>query len=291
MKAKPELLSPVFDLVSLRAAISAGADAVYFGLKGLNMRITAKNFELGQLKNIVKICHENNVKAYLTLNTIIYDEDMKKLEAMIKEAKKAKVDAVICWDPAVIMQARKITKGKIPLHISTQASVSNSEAARFYKKLGAKRIILARELNLKQIKDIKNKVNIEIECFVHGAMCVSMSGRCFMSQFVFGRSANRGDCLQPCRRSYIIKDKEEGFELELGNNYVLSPMDLCTLPFIEKLIEAGIDAFKIEGRARSPEYVKVVTECYRKAIDAYFDKKLTPELKQELMNKLRTVYN
>lgn len=288
MPKKPELLSPVFDFVSLRAAIDAGCDAVYFGLKELNMRITAKNFELGQLNKVVKLCHESKVKAYLALNTVVYDNEIERLKRIVEEAKKAKIDAIICWDAAVIEEAKK---AKIPFHISTQASVSNIETAKFYRKLGARRIVLARELSLKQIAEIKKKAGIEVECFVHGAMCVSVSGRCFMSQFVFGRSANRGDCLQPCRRNYIIRDIEEGYELELGPNYVMSPKDLCTLPFVEKLIETGIDAFKIEGRARSPEYVKIVTECYREAIDAYFEKKLTAQLKTKLMKKLETVYN
>jgi len=287
MKKIPELLSPVFDFTSLTAAINAGCNAVYFGIKELNMRITAKNFKLNEIKKVVDICHKNNIKAYLTLNTIIYDSELKKLKKIINEAKKAKIDAIICWDFSVINEARK--KG-IPIHISTQSSVSNSESARFYKKLGAERIVLARELSLEQIKKIKKEVKIDIECFIHGAMCVSVSGRCFTSQFLFGKSANRGDCIQPCRRSYLVKD-EEGCELKLENNYVLSPKDLCTLAFIDKLIEAGIDSFKIEGRARSPEYVSVVTKCYRDAIDAYFKNKLINELKKELIKKLKTVYN
>ena len=288
MLKKPELLSPIFDFTSLNAAISAGCDSVYFGIKELNMRINAKNFTLNEIKRVVDICHKNNVKAYLTLNTIIYDSELEKIKKILIGAKKAKVDAVICWDFSVINEARKL---KMPIHISTQASVSNLEAVNFYKKLGATRIILARELSLEQIKKIIKNSKIEIECFVHGAMCVSISGRCFMSQFVFGKSANRGDCIQPCRRRYLLKDIEEGYELELGNNHVLSPKDLCTLPFIEKLIESGINAFKIEGRSRSPEYVKTVSECYRKAIDAYFENKLTKELKNELMKELEKVYN
>lgn len=285
---KPELLSPVSDFTSLQAAISSGCNAVYFGLKELNMRITTKNFKLNELKKIVDICHKNKIKAYLTLNSIVYDSELDKLYKILKEAKKAKIDAVICWDLAVI---EKLKHYKIPIHISTQASISNSDSANFYKKLGAKKIILARELSLEQIKKIIKNTNIPVECFVHGAMCVSISGRCFLSQYIFNKSANRGNCLQPCRREYIIKDAEEKHELKLGKDYVLSPKDLCTLPFIEKLIEAGISSFKIEGRARSPEYVKTVTECYRKAIDAYFEKKLTKELKNELMKKLETVYN
>ncbi|MCX6707863.1 MAG: U32 family peptidase [Candidatus Woesearchaeota archaeon] len=291
---KPELLSPVSDFVSLKAAIDAGCDAVYFGLKELNMRVTAKNFDLFQLPKIVKKCHANKhkeVKAYLALNSIIYNNELERVERIIDQAKRAKVDAIICWDPAVI---DKVRKAKIPLHISTQASVSNIDSAKFYKRLGAKRIILARELSLKQIAEIRKKAGIEVECFVHGAMCVSISGRCFMSQFTFGRSANRGDCLQPCRRGYDVyrlKDTEEGFEFELGNNYVMSPKDLCALPFLDKLVSAGIDSFKIEGRARSPEYVKVATECYREAIDACVKREFTQQVRDRLMKKLETVYN
>ena len=283
---KPELLSPVFDFTSLNAAISAGCDSVYFGLKELNMRINARNFRLNEIKRVVATCRKNNVKSYLTLNTIIYGSELEKLKRILVEAKKAKIDAVICWDFSVIKGAGKL---KIPIHISTQASVSNLEAVDFYKKLGAKRIILARELNLEQIIKIIKNSKIEMERFVHGAMCVSVSGRCFMSQFVFGKSANRGDCVQPCRRRYLLKDLEEGYELELENNHVLSPKDLCALPFIEKLIESGIHAFKIEGRSRSPEYVKTVTSCYRKAIDAYFENKLTKELKNKLIHDLEKV--
>ncbi|MFO8016441.1 MAG: peptidase U32 family protein, partial [Candidatus Woesearchaeota archaeon] len=287
---KPELLSPASDFTSLRAAIDAGADAVYFGVKGLNMRATAKNFTAAQLDRAVRQCHDNDARAYLTLNNIVYSKELGKVRKIVSEAKKAGIDAIICWDPAVIGEARK---AGIPVHISTQASVSNPDSAMFYKRLGAERIIPARELNLNQIKEMRKKAKIEVECFVHGAMCVSISGRCFMSQHIFGRSANRGDCLQPCRRKYRVKleDVEEGHELELGEDHVMSPRDLCTLPFIEKLISAGIDAFKIEGRARSPEYVKTVTECYRSAIDAYSEGRLTRELKSDLMRKLGTVYN
>ncbi|MCK4520932.1 MAG: U32 family peptidase, partial [Nanoarchaeota archaeon] len=183
-------------------------------------------------------------------------------------------------------------KLKLKIILSTQASVSNSKAAEFFYGLGVKRITLARECSLEQIKAIKRKLpKLEIETFIHGAMCVSVSGRCFLSQEIFGKSANRGDCLQPCRRKYLIKDVEEGHELELGEEYVLSPKDLCCVDFIEKLIEAKIDSFKIEGRARSPEYVKVVTEAYREAIDAYHNKRLTNNLKKKLKEKLKTVYN
>ncbi len=282
---KPELIAPVGNWPMLVSAIQAKADAVYFGVKQLNMRITAQNFELSELKKVVDYCHKNKVKAYLTLNTIIYDNELEKLKKILREAKKAKIDAIIAWDLAVIESARKL---KLPVHLSTQASVANSLSANLFKKLGIKRAVLARELNLEQIKEIKkSNPDLELECFVHGAMCVSISGRCFLSQAIFKKSANRGECLQPCRRKYIIKDPEEGHELVLGNSYILSPKDLCTITFIDKLKKAGINAFKIEGRNRSPEYVKTVTECYRKAID----KKLTKIQINQLIKKLKTVYN
>lgn len=282
-----ELLSPVSDRVMLKAAIDAGANAVYFGLKNLNMRATAKNFTIEELPEIVKICHDNNVKVFLTVNTIIYNSELEEMKSVIAGAKAAGVDIIICWDMAVINECKK--QG-IAFHVSTQASVANTEAAKFYKELGAERIVLARECTLEQIKEIKKSSGIEIETFIHGAMCVSVSGRCFMSHHLFNRSANKGDCLQPCRREYKIID-EENNELILGNDYVMSPKDLCALPFLDKLIDAGIDCFKIEGRARSPEYVKVVTECYRKAIDAHKQGKFNKALVDELVEKLKTVYN
>jgi putative protease len=288
---KPELLSPVGDWPMLRAALQAGADAVYFGVKELNMRITARNFELSELQKVVNECYKHKVKAYLTLNTIVYENELGRVKRILHEAKKAKVDAVIAWDMAVIGEARRL---KIPVHLSTQAAVSNFEAVRYYNSLGIRRINMARECSLEQIREIaekikKNRLKIQIETFVHGAMCVSISGRCFTSQFLFNRSANRGDCLQPCRREYLVEGVEEGRKLLVGNNYILSPKDLCCLGFIEKLIEAGINAFKIEGRNRSPEYVKTVTECYREAIDSYFENKKIN--KSGLLAKLKTVYN
>ena len=286
---KPELLSPAGDYASLIAAIKAGADAIYFGIDELNMRMNAKNFKLNELNKIASLCHKNNVKAYLTLNTIIYDEEAKEVKKILDKAKKFKIDAIIAWDLSIIEEARK---RKIPIHLSTQASVANTNAAKLFKSLGMKRIVLARELSLEQIKKIKkNLPKLEIECFIHGAMCVSISGRCLISHSLFGKSANRGECLQPCRRKYKIIDIEEGHELELGESQVISPKDLCTLSFIDKLIKAKIDAFKIEGRNRSPEYVKTVVECYKKAIDSYFEKKFNKKLAEELINKLKTVYN
>ena len=280
----------------LVAAINAGADAVYFGLKEFSMRTGSKNFNIKDLNKIKQICRKKGVKMYLTLNTIIYDDELKKLEKVVK-AVKGKVDVIICWDMAVIRLCRKYN---IPFFISTQASVSNVETAKFYKNLGAKRVILARELNLKQIKKI-SKV-IDIECFAHGAMCVAVSGRCFTSQFLFGKSANRGQCLHPCRRSYtvkcseqvphsnakyVIRDKQEGYELKLQNDKVMSAKDLCTLPFIEEMKKAGITSFKIEGRNRDPRYVDTVVKVYRKALD----KKLTKDEIRLGIKLLKTVYN
>jgi len=287
-KKKPELLAPAAGWPSLRAAVSSGADAVYFGVSKLNMRANAKNFSLAELRKIVEFCHENNVKAYLAVNTIVYESELSNLRKILKKAKEANIDAVILWDIAVLEEAKKL---KLNIHLSTQASVANSSSAEFYRKLGVERVILARECTLKQIKKIKSNTKIEVETFVHGAMCVSVSGRCFLSQEIFGRSANRGDCLQPCRREYIIKDADEGYNLLLGKDYVMSPKDLCALPFIGDLIKAGIDGFKIEGRNRSPEYVMAVTSAYRGAIDDYFAGKLTKKKIEEYLEKLKEVYN
>ncbi len=277
---KYELLAPAGDFSMLSAAVNAGADAVYFGLKEFSMRANAGNFTIEDLEKIKEICRPKKVKRYLTLNTIIYNHELRKIEEIIKKV-KGKIDAIICWDASVISLCRKY---KIPFFISTQASVSNIESAKFYKKLGAKRIILARELNLKQIKEI-SKV-IDVECFVHGAMCVAVSGRCFTSQFLFNKSANRGECLHPCRRSYIVKD-DEGNELKIENSRILSAKDLCTLPFIEKMKEAGVKAFKIEGRNRDARYVDTVVRIYRKALD----KKLTEKEIEEGTKQLEKIYN
>ncbi len=275
-----ELLAPAGDFSMLSAAVNAGADAVYFGLKEFSMRANAGNFTIADLDEITKICKPKGVKRYLTLNTIIYNSELKKIEETIKKVKR-KVDAIICWDMSVIQLCKKY---KIPFFISTQASVANIEAAKFYKKLGAKRIILARELNLKQIKEI-SKI-IDIETFCHGAMCVAVSGRCFTSQFLFNKSANRGECLHPCRRSYTVKD-DEGNELKIENSRIMSAKDLCTLPFIEKMKQAGIKAFKIEGRNRDARYVDTVVRIYRKALD----KKLTKKEIEEGLKELNKIYN
>jgi putative protease len=293
---KPELLAPIQDYTSLTAAIKNGADAVFFGIKGFNMRAGAKNFTLNDLPKVVKIAHKNNVKTYLAINIIIYEEEIKKVEQVLRKVKKAKVDAIICWDFSVIQIAKKLG---IEVHISTQASISNSQSAEFYRKLGASRVVLARECTLEQIKKIRKKTKVEIEIFIHGAMCVSVSGRCFMSQFLYGKSANRGECQQPCRRKYIIKQIDGGKELELGEDYVLSPKDMCTMEFIDKVLDLNVDCLKIEGRNRSPEYVATVTKAYRTIIDFIYShnkkdknyKKQLEELKDQMMKKLETVYH
>ncbi|MBS3079618.1 U32 family peptidase [Candidatus Pacearchaeota archaeon] len=274
---KYELLAPAGDFQCLIAAINAGADAIYFGLQEFNMRQRAKNFKISDLQKIKKICQQKNIQAYLTLNTIIYDNEIKKLDSLIKKVKPF-VNAIICSDIAVMQLCKRY---KIPFHVSTQCSISNTETAKFYKKLGAERIVLARELSLAQIKKIAKIIPVEI--FIHGAMCASVSGRCFLSQQMFKQSANKGLCVQPCRREYIVKDPE-GNELKVNNNFIFSAKDLCTLPFFEKIKKSGVIAFKIEGRNREPEYVDTVVKTYRKAID----KKLS---KQEIKNSLKELNN
>lgn len=282
MKNDYELLAPVGNFAMLHAAIEAGADAVYFGVEGTNMREGARNFKLRELAKVKKICDgsERKVKRYLTLNTVVFDSELKKIERIIKKA-KGLIDAIICWDNGIIDLCRK---HEVEFHVSTQASISNGTSANFYKKLGATRVVLARELSLVHIKKI-SKI-ITVECFCHGAMCVSVSGRCFTSQFVHGISANRGLCAQPCRRAWDIVD-DAGNKLKLDNNRVMSAKDLCTLPFIEKMKKAGIKSFKIEGRNRSPEYVYTVTKVYRRALD----NKLSDAEIREGIDELKRVYN
>jgi U32 family peptidase len=289
----PELIAPVGDWPSLHAAIQNGADGVYFGLKDLNMRDNADSFELNELKKVVGCCHEKRVKAYLTLNAIVFDDEIAKVRKIVREAKKAGITAVICWDMSVLTIARE--EG-VSIHLSTQASVSNFEAVKYYAGLGVKRIVLARECSLEQIKKIileikQHGLEVEIETFIHGALCISISGRCFMSEYLFGESANRGKCLQPCRRKYHVTELEGEAELEIADGYVLSPKDVCTLPFIDKLVEAGIHAFKIEGRMRSPEYVAAVTRVYRDALRDHRDGTLTETKKTNYVKTLATVYH
>lgn len=285
---KPELMAPAGDWTMLTAAINAGADAIYFGVDKLNMRIKAANFTLKDLPKISRFCKKHSVNTYLTLNTIVYEEEIKELEKIIDRAKKFGIDRVICWDFAVAQLCRE---HKMPFCISTQASVSNSLSAKFFKSLGAVRIVLARECSLEEIKKIRKKTDLEIEAFIHGAMCISISGRCFMSHHLFGKSANRGECVQPCRREFEVYDPSIDKSMIIGEDYIMSPNDLCTIEFIDQLIEAGIDSFKIEGRKRSPEYVAKTVLIYRKAIDLYYEGKLTKEKKKEFLIELQTVYN
>lgn len=295
-----ELISPAGDWPCLRTALQAGADAVYFGAEGYNMRAASRSFTPEELPEVAIACREYGAKAYLALNTLIYDNEISGMLETVTAAKSAGIDAVICWDMAVIDACRR---EEMPFHLSTQASVSNYAAVRHYASLGATMIVLARELTLEQIKAVtdaikKDNLPVKIECFVHGAMCVAVSGRCFMSQDLFGKSANRGECLQPCRRKYRLTDTDEKFELDLGEDYIMSPKDLCAIEFIDELIEAGISGFKIEGRNRSPEYVQLATASYRKAIDACIAESNSPEsplrfrkTAEVLKDNLARVYN
>lgn len=302
---RPELMAPAGDMISLRAALDSGADAVYFGIVSMNMRANAKNFAVEDLPEIAEQCHKANAKAYLALNTIVFDNETELAESLIVAAAKAGIDAVICWDFAVVELA---LKHKMKIALSTQMSVANAHSiALLYKTFGICRFVLARECTLEEMHSIRNNLKkllgeesskIEIEVFAHGAMCVSVSGRCFMSQFAFGESANRGECRQPCRREYLIKDMREGKEFVLGQNYVMSPKDLCSLPFLEKVLDAGVDSLKIEGRGRSAEYVSEVTKCYRRFIDFYMENRNKPDfeekvkaLREELIEKADAVFN
>jgi len=287
-KNKPELMAPAGDWTMLRAAVSNGADAVYFGLDKLNMRAKAANFSVEQLPEIVSFCKDHRVKTYLTLNTIVFEEELSELEKIIIAAKQNEVDRIICSDLAV---ADLCYKHEFPFCISTQSSISNSLAADVYKRMGAVRIVMARECSLEEIKKIRAKTDLEVEAFVHGAMCIAVSGRCFMSHHLFNKSANRGECVQPCRREFEVYDSAIGKSLVIGKDYIMSPQDLCTIEFVDQLIEAGIDSFKIEGRKRAPEYVAKAVSVYRQAIDLYYENKLTKEKKKVLLTELEKVYN
>jgi putative protease len=252
------------------------------------MRVKASNFKVDDLQELTAYCKERDVKTYLTLNTIIYEDELDQLREIILKAKESGVDRIICWDFSVVQLCKE---AGMPFCISTQGSISNSLAAKFYKDLGAERIVLARECSIEDIKKVRALTDLEIEVFVHGAMCIAVSGRCFMSHYLFGKSANRGECIQPCRREYEVYDPAIDKSMIVGKDYVLSPEDLCTIGFIDQLIETGVDSFKIEGRKRSTEYASVVTAAYRKAIDLYFEGKLTQEVKSELLMNLGTVFN
>lgn len=294
-----ELLAPVGSYESLLAAIQGGANAVYFGVGELNMRAhSSKSFELKDLKRIVSICSKNNVRAYLTVNTVIYDKEVARMQKIVTAAKKAGISAIIASDQSVIHYVRSIN---MPVHISTQVNVSNTEAVKFYSVF-ADVIVLARELNLDQVKNIhkailKEKISgpsgnlVRLEMFVHGALCMSVSGKCYLSLHEHNHSANRGACLQSCRRAYLVEDRESGAQLEIENEYIMSPKDLCTIGFMDKIIESGASVFKIEGRARSPEYVKTVTECYREAIDSVLDGTYSKVKIEGWNNRLNSVFN
>ncbi len=289
---KPELLVGTGDFASAIAAVKNGANAVYFGVKGFNMRDLGTNFKTGELKKLMTFLHKNNVKGYLALNTIVFDKELKKVESILKKAKQVKVDAVIVSDLAVLSLTKK--HGLIPF-LSTQASVANSLALKEYKKMGIKRIILARELSLKQIAEIKKSAkDMEIESFVHGAMCISVSGRCFLSHELFGTSANRGRCLQPCRRAFFLDGAPPNYKEKnvlLQGNLIISPKDLKAIDFLDKVINAGIDSIKIEGRNKPAHYIAVVTKCYREAVDSIADKTFSVKKIAGWNRELETVFN
>ncbi len=294
-----EIMAPAGSFESLRAAINAGCNSVYFGIEQLNMRArAANNFTTEDLKEIVRICKEHNVKTYLTLNTIMYDGDMSLMKKICDIAKSEGLTAAICSDVAAMSYARSIG---LEVHISTQANVSNFETVKFYSEF-ADVVVLARELTIKQITFITNKIKeenicgpsgrlLEIELFVHGALCVAISGKCYMSLANYNFSANRGACLQACRRKYKVTDVETGDELEIDNKYIMSPKDLCTIGFIDKILDAGVTVLKIEGRGRSPDYVHTVVSCYNEAIESYLKGTYNEEKIKELTTKLETVFN
>lgn len=285
----PELLAPAGDMICLQAALNAGADAVYLGLEQFNMRSAgARNFTLDGLTEASARCRSRGVRLYLTLNSIIYEEELSALEPLLSAARPY-CDAVIAADWAVIAVCRKLD---LPFHVSTQMSVSNSAAAQALADLGAKRIVLARECTLTEVQRIAASVAVELEAFVHGAMCLAVSGRCLLSHAAYGYSGNRGECRQPCRRRYEIREIDgEGATFQVGADFVLSPRDLCSLPFLDTLLSSGLTAFKIEGRTRSPEFVHTVVSAYRRGLDAAVAGALTPEIKTELIEQCRRVYN
>lgn len=289
MKKKIELLAPAGNGTAFTAALQAGCDAIYIGLKSFSMRESLTNFTTSQAKAAAQQCHALGKKLYIAINTLVYTKEIPKLHRLLDSIAPF-ADAVICWDTAVIQGCKE--RG-IPIHISTQASIANAEAAIFYKNLGAERIVLARECTLEEAKTIRRKSGLEIEVFAHGAMCVSVSGRCFLSQDTFGYSSNRGLCRQNCRRPYrvICQNSEGDFEVYPNDNLIFSAKDLCTLPFLDKLLKAGVDSLKIEGRNRPPDYVGTVISAYREAIDAWYDNALTDERKKSLVEKCRTVFN
>ncbi len=298
-KKELEIMAPAGNFECLMAAIEGGADSVYFGVGNLNMRShSANNFQPEDLAEVVRICRQYGVKTYLTLNIVLYQEDIQPAHEALDAAKAAGVDAVIASDMAAIMYCRQIG---MEVHISTQLSISNAEALRFYSQF-ADVVVLARELNLHQVKDIYETIlrdnitgpsgnPVRIEMFAHGALCMAISGKCYLSLQTYGASANRGACYQLCRRGYEVTDLETGNQLNIDNKYIMSPKDLCTIEFMDKIIDSGVKVFKIEGRARSAEYVKRCANCYRRAADAVCDGTYTPELASSLKAELSEVFN
>lgn len=294
-----EIMAPVGSWESLMAAIQAGTNSVYFGIDKLNMRSKSTvNFTLDDFEKIVSICNSNNVKTYLTLNTAMYDSDLDLMRSLVDAAKLHKVSAIIASDQSAINYASSVG---VEVHISTQVNVSNIEAVKFYSKF-ADVIVLARELNMTQVAHITKVIReenicgpagkqVQIEMFVHGALCMAISGKCYLSLHQYNVSANRGSCLQSCRRAYTVKDKETEHELEIDNQYIMSPKDLCTIDFLDVLLEAGVKVLKIEGRARSAEYVKTVVECYNEAIILYLNNTFTSDNISVLKERLSTVFN
>lgn len=294
-----EIMAPVGSHDSLAAALKAGADSVYFGIEKLNMRAhSASAFTIDDLWEIAATCNAQGVKTYLTVNTIIYGEDIPLMHEIVDAAKEAGISAVIASDVAVMTYCNRIGQ---EVHLSTQLNISNIEALKFYAQF-ADVVVLARELNLDQVAEIYQQIEeqhicgpsgqqIRIEMFCHGALCMAISGKCYMSLDNTGRSANRGECMQICRRSYLVTDRETGIELEIDNKYIMSPKDLKTVRFIDRMMKSGVRVFKIEGRARGPEYVKTVVECYKEAIQSVLDGTFTEEKKDDWDERLATVFN
>ncbi len=296
---KVELMAPAGSFESLRSAIQAGADSIYFGVEQLNMRVrSSSSLIINDIPEIVNICREADVKCYLTLNTMIYSHDMHIMKSIVDAAKKYGVNAVIAADPSVLRYARMV---EMPVHISTQANVSNIQTVDFFSDY-ADVIVLARELSLKQVESITREIKrknitgasgklMQIEIFAHGALCMAISGKCYLSLHSDFASANRGACIQNCRHSYIVSDKETGVEYEIDNEYIMSAKDLCTIDFLDQLIDSGISVIKIEGRGRSADYVYTTTKCYREAINAYYNGNYNSELIKGWKTRLATVYN
>ena len=294
-----EIMAPVGSRESLAAAIQAGADSVYFGIGQLNMRShSANHFTIDDLREIAATCAEHDIKTYLTVNTIIYDEDLGTMREIVDAAKEARISAVIAGDVAVMAYCNKVG---VEVHLSTQLNISNIEALKFYARF-ADVVVLARELNMDQVAAIHRQIDeqhirgpkgepVRIEMFCHGALCMAVSGKCYMSLANANRSANRGECVQICRRSYTVTDNETGNQLEIDNKYIMSPKDLKTLRFIDRMMESGVRVFKIEGRARGPEYVHTVVSCYREAIRSVLDGTFTEEKKDRWDERLATVFN